>query len=126
MATEILTLVNEHRTGKGLKPLVMNSVIAHGAEEHSKNMADNKIPFSHINLDARVAKIDKQLKQGATSWAENVATGQRTAKEAVDNWFKSQGHRENIEGDYDQTGIGIAKGTNGSLFFTQIFIKKSP
>jgi uncharacterized protein YkwD len=72
-----------------------------------------------------VAKINKQLKQEANAWAENVATGQHTAQSAVDTWLKSQGHRENIEGDYNQTGIGITKGKNGSLFFTEIFIKKS-
>ena len=126
MAKEIFRLVNEHRKAIGLKPLVMNDVISRAAEDHSKNMADEKISFSHINLDERVAKINKQLKQGANAWAENVATGQRSAKEAVGTWLKSQGHKENIEGDYNQTGIGIAKGKNGSLFFTQIFIKKSP
>ena len=125
MPAEILMYVNMHRAEMGLKPLVMNNVISKGAEDHSKNMASGKIPFSHINLDERVAKINKQLKQESTAWAENVASGRNTAKGVVDMWLKSPGHRENIEGNYNMTGIGIAKSADGSMYFTQIFIYKS-
>jgi uncharacterized protein YkwD len=125
MTSEIFRLVNEHRKSMGLKPLIINEVMSQAAEDHSRNMANGKTPFGHEQMDERVAKINKQLKQHASSWAENVATGQRTAKAAVDKWLSSQGHRENIEGDYNIIGIGIAKDANGTLFFTQIFIKKS-
>ncbi len=125
MATEILRLVNEHRKSMGLKPLANNEVMSRAAEDHSRDMADGKTPFGHEQMDERIAKISKQLKIDANAWAENVATGQRTAKAAVDKWLSSQGHRENIEGNYNITGIGIAKDANGTLFFTQIFIKKS-
>ena len=125
MPAEILRYVNKHRTDMGLKPLIMNDVISRGAEDHSKNMASGKIPFSHIHLDERVAKINKQLNQEATAWAENVASGRNTAQGVVDMWLKSPGHRENIEGNYNMTGIGIAKSPDGSMYFTQIFIYKS-
>ncbi|MFI4962761.1 MAG: CAP domain-containing protein [Legionellales bacterium] len=126
MAADILMYVNQHRTETQLKPLIMNKVISQAAQNHSRNMGDNKIPFGHIYLDERVAGINKQLKQTATAWAENVASGQHNAKGVVEMWLNSQGHRGNIEGDYNLTGIGIAKGKDGSLYFTQIFIKKSP
>ena len=125
MATEIARLVNEHRKSMGLKPMQLSNVICKIAEEHSTNMGSQKVPFSHDGMDGRVARANKELKQNASSWAENIATGQRNAKDAVAKWLSSPGHRENIEGDYNQTGVGIAKGKDGSLYFTQIFIKKS-
>jgi uncharacterized protein YkwD len=39
-------------------------------------------------------------------------------------WINSPGHRENIEGDYNLSGIGIYKNRNGVLYFTHIFIKR--
>ena len=125
MAVEVLRYINKHRTEMRLKPLVMNNVISKIASEHSVNMGEKKVPFGHQGMDDRVARANKELKQHASAWAENIASGQNTAKGVVEMWLKSQGHRENIEGDYNQTGIGIAKGSDGSLYFTQIFIRKS-
>ena len=57
-----------------------------------------------------------------TSGAENVAYGAETAEEVVRMWLKSPGHKKNIEGKYNYTGIGIARGRNGQLYYTQLFI----
>lgn len=123
LATEILTLINEHRAGMGLKPLVINEVIIKAAESHSHNMAVKKIPFGHQGFDSRMDKLSTQLKP-TNSFAENVAYGPTTAKEAVELWLTSSGHRENIEGNYNLTGIGIAKSKNGDLYYTEIFIRR--
>ena len=121
MKTGILDLVNKHRTGMGLRPLKMNEVIETAATKHSHNMATKKIPFGHEGFDARMKGITKQL-NGGTGWAENVAMGAETAEQAVDMWLHSEGHKKNIEGDYNLTGIGIEKDKNGDLYFTQIFV----
>jgi uncharacterized protein YkwD len=54
---------------------------------------------------------------------ENVASGQMTAKEAVEGWLQSPGHKRNIEGNFTLTGIGWAKDKRGMIYFTQIFTK---
>ena len=59
---------------------------------------------------------------GVNATAENVAFGSTSAREVVDNWLKSPDHKENIEGPYTLSGIGIAADRNGALYFTQIFI----
>jgi uncharacterized protein YkwD len=42
---------------------------------------------------------------------ENLARGQKTAKEAVDAWLKSPGHRKNLmDPAYTDTGIGVKSG----------------
>ena len=123
MATEILTLVNEHRATIGKQPLVFNELINASAEGHSHNMATKKVPFSHQGFEGRTSKLSKQIKP-SNSFAENVAYGANSAKEAVEMWLNSPGHKKNIEGDYNLTGIGIVNGKDGQLYFTQIFLHK--
>ncbi len=121
MIPDILKYVNEHRAGINLTPLQMNDYISSECETHSKNMATGKVPFSHTGFEDRAKRIKSQLKN-VTSWAENVAFGDKTARQVVDMWLNSPGHRKNIEGNYNLSGIGIATDKTGNTFFTQIFI----
>ncbi len=121
MEDEILELINEYRASQSLPPFEMAQEIAEVAEGHSKEMAKGKVGFGHDGFDERVSKI--RSKFGGTSAAENVAYGSRTAKEVVDMWLHSKGHKKNIiSGKYKFTGIGIARSKDGTLYFTQIFI----
>jgi uncharacterized protein YkwD len=123
LSVEILKLVNKHRTGMGLGALQMNDIASVAAEKHSHNMATNKVPFGHDGFDARMAGLRKQIKP-VYGWAENVAYGSDDAKEIVDMWLHSPGHKKNIEDNYNLTGIGIAKSADGSYYYTQIFLNK--
>ena len=44
-------------------------------------------------------------------------------EKAVVGWINSPGHHKNIVGDFNLTGIGIAKNNEGKYYFNQIFIK---
>ncbi|MDR3679351.1 MAG: CAP domain-containing protein [Flavipsychrobacter sp.] len=121
MKKEILIYINQHRKDMGLQPLKTNSIIEDEALTHSNNMAKGRVPFGHDGFDDRMGRIMKQIKPSHAA-AENVAEGAKTAREVVDIWLHSPGHRKNIEGNYTLTGIGIAADRNGKLFFTQIFI----
>jgi uncharacterized protein YkwD len=120
---EILFHVNKYRRSKGLSVLKMNSVITTEAVKHSKNMASGRTPFSHSGFSTRVNRISNQLGMVSAS-AENVAYGYLSAKEVVNGWLRSPGHKKNIEGRYTLTGIGVAKERRGKLFFTQLFVTK--
>lgn len=120
MANEILAYVNEFRKKKGLRKLEMNSVMTAEAQTHSENMAAHRTSFGHNGFQARVKRISTKI-DGLQNWAENVAMGGTTAKEVVDNWLNSPMHRQNIEGPFNLTGIGIAADRKGNLYFTQIF-----
>lgn len=113
--------INNYRTSKGLKPLTVDERIITQAREHSQNMADGTVPFSHEGFEQRIADtgIDFQLS------AENVAYNQGyedPVTHAVDGWIKSEGHRKNIEGNFNLTGIGVVKNEKDQYYFTQIFI----
>ena len=121
LANDILHYVNEYRHKKGLPTLTMNAVISAQAQQHSENMAAHKTAFGHNGFDARMSRISSQLGR-ANATAENVAMGGMGAKQVVNMWLTSPGHRRNIEGPYNLTGIGIASDGKGNLYFTQIFI----
>jgi uncharacterized protein YkwD len=123
MESSVLAYVNAHRKAIGKKPLLWNETAAREAYQHSRNMGSGKTAFGHNGFDARMKNIRK--KEGfLLSGAENVASGERAAKEVVNDWLNSPGHRRNIEGDFTYTGIGIYKGRGGVLYFTQVFFRK--
>jgi uncharacterized protein YkwD len=123
MEEDILELVNKHRRSKGLAKLEMNSLINKEAEKHSRRMATGHVSFGHGGFDDRLDRLMKQIK-GANAGAENVAYGSRTAEAVVNMWLNSAGHRKNIEGNYNLTGIGVIKGKDGTTYYTQIFIRQ--
>jgi uncharacterized protein YkwD len=86
-------------------------------------MAKGNVSFGHDGFSQRVKAIGIPYKKAA----ENVAFNQGytdPATVAVKGWIKSDGHRKNMEGDFDLTGIGIAQNARGEYFFTQIFVLK--
>ena len=121
LENEVHRLVNAHRKSIGLGELVPNSYIRKEAYQHSLNMAEGKVPFSHKGFEERFERLSGFL--DITSGAENVANGYNSAQDIVDGWLLSPGHKKNIEGDFNLTGIGIAKAPNGTYFYTQIFVK---
>jgi uncharacterized protein YkwD len=123
MNTDIFNYVNAYRREKGLKPLQLLPVAATEAQRHSLNMATRRVPFGHAGFDHRATVIANQL-NGSSSTGENVAYGKMTAFEVLTTWLKSAGHRENIEGPFTYTGIGVAKDSRGIVYYTQIFVKK--
>ena len=119
------TLVNEYRTAHGLTPLTFSPDIAAIARQHSWDMATGRVGVGHGGADRRGAKISQSLP--SQGFAENVAyntrSGAAAGQTAVSGWIQSPGHRRNMEGAFDLTGIGIAHGPRGISFFTQLFVK---
>jgi uncharacterized protein YkwD len=119
----VFDLVNDYRREHGLKPLSEITVVDNVAEAHSRQMAGHHIPLGHAGFEKRYKQIGSSM-SGIKGMAENVAYGHLTAEEVVDLWLGSKGHRKNIQGDYNKTGIGIVRDAKGQLYFTQIFVLK--
>ncbi len=119
-------LVNKHRKSIGLPALVNKEYISAQARLHSIDMASGKVGFGHDGAEERLKIISKSMKE-MQGGAENVfyCTGNynNLAGAALEGWLKSKGHRENIEGDYNLSGMGVAIAPNGDYYFTQIFVK---
>ena len=119
MESDILKYVNEDRVAHGLSPLQMNELESSLAAKHSLDMSSGKVKFGHDGFNTRAKTIQKAL--GSAEIGENVAEGSMTAREVVDGWLHSPGHKKNIEGNFTLTGIGYAADKKGNIYFTQIF-----
>lgn len=120
--TAILVHINEYRKQHGLQTLKMDSRISHEARNHSIDMANHTMPFGHKYFKSRIDRLHSAIKNSSAG-AENVAYNYKDAQDVVKNWLRSPGHKRNIDGNYDSTGIGIARDEHGKIYFTQIFLR---
>ncbi len=117
--------INQYRKSQKLKPLTWDSRISQQARLHSEAMASGRVPFGHNGFEKRVEALSKSIAYRAAG--ENVAYNQGYSKpdqQAVQGWLKSPGHYKNIVGNFDLTGIGVAKNAKGEYYLTQIFVKR--
>lgn len=121
----ILQYINEYRIKRHLQPLTLNTDISREAQKHSQAMANQSVPFGHTHFNDRIKRVYQAVGNGQGG-AENVAYYKMDAKRLVEGWLASSGHRRNIEGHYNITGIGIAHGKPGWGYFTQIFVLSEP
>lgn len=120
---EILNLVNSHRTSIGKEELIMNQYLFQEALQHTLYMISIN-DINHDNFSERVDNIHENVGSGAT--AENVAYGYNSATAVVEGWLNSDGHKRNIEGNYNLIGIAARKDDKGRYFYTQIFLNYQP
>jgi uncharacterized YkwD family protein len=121
---QVFQLVNKERAARGLGTLTYNSEVARCARFKSQDMI-NKGYFSHTSPTyGSPFKMMESFGIRFSNGGENIAYGQRTAQEVMTGWMNSAGHRANIlSAAYTQIGVGVAKASNGTLYWTQLFIK---
>jgi uncharacterized protein YkwD len=123
---KIHQLINQYRSSINLPTLELNEKVSQLARQHSEAIANNKIPFGNCGFKERIRKIARFIPNKAAS--ENVAVyqGSPVSEEIiVQFWLKSAKHRKTIRGDYNLTGIGVAKNSDDKFYITQIFIRES-
>jgi len=116
-------LINRHRASRRLAPLASDAAVAAVARRHSEQMAAGRTPFGHDGFDSRAAEIRRV--QTFRAMAENVAYDSRTpaAERLVASWLASPGHLSNIEGQFQVSGVGVARSPDGLYYATQIFLR---
>jgi uncharacterized protein YkwD len=124
---QVFALVNAHRASLGLAPLIYREDIAVVARGHSQAMATGRVGLSHEGVEERRRELSAKI--AFRQFGENVGVNNQTsalaARTAMADWLKSSGHRQNIEGRFNLTGIGIVRSSTGLYFFTQIFVSSS-
>jgi uncharacterized protein YkwD len=116
----VLELVNERRAAASLEPYEASNELAQTAREHSEEMSLGKVEFGHAGFGDRQSKAFSA--HGANHTAENVGwntkEGDPAAVEAVDKWMKSKEHKAHILGKFEWAGVGVARGSSGTYYFT--------
>lgn len=121
---EVIRLVNVERVKNGLQPLKYNWQASRVARIKSEDMINKKY-FNHISPTyGSPFKMLEDFGLKFSAAAENIAKGQRTAQEVVTTWLNSPGHRANIlNKSFTEIGVGAAKDANGTITWTQLFLK---
>ena len=122
-------LINVERQRRGLRPLVWDGALTRIARYHSENMARDGI-LNHVDRDGLDLRGRAEV-LGLRGWkalGENIAYNQGYSDPtafAVERWMVSEKHRENIlNGEFTHAGIGIARASDGRVFFTQVFMER--
>lgn len=122
---QILQLVNQERSKAGLGSLQYANDVAKVAQLKSEDMVKNNY-FDHTSptYGSPFTMMD-QYGINYTFAGENIAAGYSTAKAVMEGWMNSPGHRANIlNPNYKEIGIGIAKGGDYGIYYTQMFVKR--
>lgn len=131
-ATQAETLiheyVNEQRRNSGLDPLEQNDDLARVAHYHSADMAEEDY-FAHTSPDGESLE-DRYNRFGiGCAGGENIfkltasfgVSPDSVARQAVDSWMGSPGHRENIlRSRFTDEGIGVVY-DGSTVYVTQNF-----
>jgi len=102
---QIVEKTNEARAKSGSQPLAVDCRLMVSARRHALRMAR-----------------ERSLYHSSDKVAENVATGQPTATDAVVVWLASPGHRANIlNRGYRRIGVAGFIGSDGRAYWVQQF-----
>lgn len=104
-AWEVLRLVNQRRMDMGLQPLSVFDELQQAANLRAVELYNY---CSHTRPDGRdYSTVFTDLNIPATSWAENIASGQGSAADVMNSWLSSPGHRANIEKASGRAHLGV-------------------
>ncbi len=126
LEADLLAQVNRVRSDHHLIPLVRRSDLDRVALAHSIDMARRGY-FSHQSPEGENA-VDRLRQHGVTDMrlaAENLGktTQSDPSAQIIRSWLQSPDHRGNLLAPaLNFTGIGIVRGADGSLIYTQVYI----
>jgi uncharacterized protein YkwD len=126
----VLALVNEARSQKrrcGWKrfaaapPLALSETLQRAASAHAADMAARGV-MSHAGSDGSTAA--QRAERAGYDWrfvGENVATGQSTPEQVVEEWIGSPHHCANLmSADFTEMGVAYAASASG-VYWAQVF-----
>lgn len=113
---QVIVLTNAEREKRGLGPLVLHPVLMNSARWMAEDMAA-KGYFDHtdslgrgVGLRAEAFGYDYRIV------GQNIAAGHLSARDVVDDWMKSPGHRANIlRPEFREIGVAYLP-AQGSLY----------
>lgn len=120
-AAQLLVEHNRVRESRGLPPYVNDAVLVRIAQAQAEFQADRD-QIGHYGPGGN--SVWDRLSDAGYAWSsagENAAAGQRDAREAVEDWLTSAGHRANVLGNYAEIGGGMAQSSRGTRYWTVVY-----
>ncbi|HVG17964.1 MAG TPA: CAP domain-containing protein [Blastocatellia bacterium] len=120
--------VNRVRKAHNLVPLELSEELLGVARDYSRRMAEEGF-FAHNDPDGRTVR--ERVARANIKWhvvGENLAYSNgyiNPVAASMSGWMDSPGHRRNIlDPDWRQTAIGAWISANGTVYFTEIFLRQ--
>lgn len=105
--SKILRETNAMRARHGRGPLTVDMSLVRSARRHAIWMTRNR-----------------SLRHTSAPVAENIAMGQRSASQVVQDWMNSPGHRANLlNPNYRRIGMSAFRTRSGTCFWCQQFLR---
>jgi uncharacterized protein YkwD len=107
---EQLELLNVFRKENNIHTLTFNAQLMQSAQKYAEDMLKTK-KFSHKGADGStyIMRITAAGYTNYRSLGENIAVGQTSVPQVINDWKKSPTHRENmLRGSFTQVGFGHA------------------
>jgi uncharacterized protein YkwD len=102
----VIEQTNVQRARFGLPPLQTDWQLQNSARRHAAWMATRRI-----------------MQHTTATVAENIAVGQYSSHQAVQDWMNSSGHRANIlNSGYTRIGAAAYRGADGQIYWCQQFL----
>jgi uncharacterized protein YkwD len=125
---QCLDEVNRVRRARRLVRLDFYDDLLPVAREYSRRMAEERF-FSHTDPDGRTVR--ERVDEADIRWrmvGENLAYSNgyiNPVAASLHSWMESPGHRRNIlDPDFRLTAIGAWIDSDGTVYFTEIFLKQ--
>lgn len=116
---ENFCVTNALRVREGLSPVLWSEQAHEAALSHAQDMAQNNY-FSHTDRNGgSVADRVRAAGLFVSRVAENLAAGGQNGNIMHELLMNSQGHRNNILGQYQFLGVGVAFGENHRPYLVQ-------
>lgn len=126
MEAQLFLAVNAVRGEHGRVALRRDSALDAVARNHSRDMAERHY-LAHQSPEGR-SPVDRLMGAGVggfTLAAENVGMTSRHPpnEEILRGWLTSAEHRANLLAPaFNATGVGLARATDGSYYYTQVYV----
>lgn len=123
----MLALINRARETNGLPPYVWSDPLGHAATGHAAHMARTG-RLGHFGIgDGTPWDRIKAAGYAYLAATENLAAGQQTAEETVNDWLTlDPGHRAAILGPYRHAGTAMATSPSGVRYWVAVFASPLP
>lgn len=138
VSRRVLELVNEARLRsrrcgwkrhKAAPALVHSETLQRAAAAHARDMADRSV-LGHAGSDGSTPA--ERATRAGYPWrvvGENIASGQATPEQVVEEWVKSPHHCANLmSADFTEMGVAFAADpkSDGGIYWAQVFATPPP
>lgn len=120
--------VNRLRRAHGLSRLHLDEDLLEVARAYSRRMAEERF-FAHEDPEGRTVR--QRVELAGIRWrliGENLAYSNgytNPVAASLRGWMESEPHKRNmLDPGFTQTAIGVWISSNGSVYFTEIFLKR--